>query len=326
MKPADSTSKGCAAPTRFKSWNSIDWDTAQKQVRSLQLRIAKTTREVKKGKVKALQWIRSHSMAAKALAVKRVTQNKGAKPPGVDKVRWTTPTQKLNAAKSLVRKSYKAAPLRRLYILKKNRKLRPLGIPTMKDRAMQALYLFALEPVSETMADRGSYGFRKFRSCHDALERCFIHLSRKDSATWVLEGDIKRCFDNISHQCLMDNTTIDKKILQHWLKAGFWENKRLFPTDMGTPQGGIISPTLANITLDGLEKEIDAAFGIVFRPDGCRKKQWPQNPSHPVCRRFYRYRQLQRNTGRESKTTYRTVSFGKGASTLAGENPYYAYH
>ena len=141
----------------------------------------------------------------------------------------------------------------------------------MKDRAMQALYLFALEPVSETLADRGSYGFRKFRSCHDALERCYIHLSRKDSATWVLEGDIKGCFDNISHQWLMDNTLIDKKILQHWLKAGFWENKRLFPTDMGTPQGGIISPTLANITLDGLEKEIDAAFGIVFRPDGCRK-------------------------------------------------------
>ncbi len=216
-------------------------------------------------------------MAAKALAVKRVTQNKGAKTPGVDKVRWTTPTQKLNAAKSLVRKSYKAAPLRRLYILKKNRKLRPLGIPTMKDRAMQALYLFALEPVSETMADRGSYGFRKFRSCHDALERCFIHLSRKDSVTWVLEGDIKGCFDNISHQWLMDNTTIDKKILQHWLKAGFWENKRLFPTDMGSPQGGIISPTLANITLNGLEKEIDAAFGIVFRPDGCRK-----NNSHKI--------------------------------------------
>jgi RNA-directed DNA polymerase len=271
MKLSDSISDGCASPTRFKSWKSIDWISAQKQVRSLQLRIAKATREGKKGKVKALQWILTHSMAAKVLAVKRVTQNKGAKTPGVDLVRWTSPAQKLGAAKSLVRKGYKAQPLRRLYILKKNGKLRPLGIPTMKDRAMQALYLFALEPVSETLADRGSYGFRKFRSCHDALERCYIHLSRTDSASWVLEGDIKGCFENISHKWLMDNTLIDKKILQHWLKAGFRENKRLFPTDMGTPQGGIISPTLANIALDGLEKELDTAFGIVFRPDGCRK-------------------------------------------------------
>ena len=272
MKPSDPKSSGCASPTRFNSWKSIDWNSAQKQVLSLQLRIAKATREGKKGKVKALQWILTHSMAAKVLAVKRVTQNKGAKTPGVDRVRWTTNTQKLNAAKSLVRKGYKAAPLRRLFILKKNGKLRPLGIPTMKDRAMQALHLLALEPVSETMADRGSYGFRKFRSCHDALERCYIHLSRKDSAKWVLEGDIKGCFDNISHQWLLDNTLIDKKILQHWLKAGFMDAKRLFPTDMGTPQGGIISPTLANIALDGLERVIDETFGIVPRKhDGCRK-------------------------------------------------------
>lgn len=270
MKHADSSVR-CAAPTHFKTWNSIDWKDAEKRVRSLQLRIAKAIRDGRKGKAKALQWLLSHSMAAKALAVRRVTQNKGSKTPGVDSVRWKTNTQKLNAAKSLVRKSYKALPLRRLYIKKKNGKLRPLGIPTMKDRAMQALYLFALEPVAETYADRGSYGFRKFRGCHDALERCYIHLSRRDSATWVLEGDIKGCFDNISHQWLMENTLLDKKILQQWLKAGFWENKRLFPTDMGTPQGGIISPTLANIALDGLEKEIDAAFGIVFRPDGCRK-------------------------------------------------------
>ena len=269
MKPDKSS--GCASSTRFKTWKSIDWKSAEKQVRSLQLRIAKAIREGKKSKAKALQWLLSHSMAAKALAVRRVTQNKGAKTPGVDNVRWKTNTLKLQAAKSLVRKGYKALPLRRLYIKKKNGKLRPLGIPTLKDRAMQALYLFALEPFAETFADRGSYGFRKHRSCHDALERCYIHLSRKDSATWVLEGDIKGCFDNISHQWLMQNTLLDKAILQQWLKAGYLDNKRLFPTDMGTPQGGIISPTLANITLDGLEKEIDKAFNIVIRPDGCRK-------------------------------------------------------
>ena len=107
------------------------------------------------------------------------------------------------------------------------------------------------------MADKGSYGFRSLRSCHDALERCFIHLSLNDSATWVLEGDIMGCFDNINHQWLIQNIPMDKKILQQWLKAGFMENKRLFPIEQGTPQGGIISPTLANMALNGLENMLD---------------------------------------------------------------------
>lgn len=166
--------------------------------------------------------------------------------------------------------------------LKKNGKKRPLGIPTMKDRAFQALHLLALQPVAETLADKGSYGFRPYRSCHDAIERCYIHLSRRDSATWILEGDIKGCFDNISHQWLIENIQVDKRILQQWLKGGFIENKRLFPTEQCTPQGGIISPTLANMTLDGLEATIDKAFGITIRPDGCRK-----NNTHKI--HFIRY-------------------------------------
>jgi len=162
----------------------------------------------------ALQWMLTHSFTAKLLAVKRVTENSGKRTPGVDDFRWKTPTQKLRAALSLSRKDYKAMPLRRLYILKKNGKQRPLGIPTMQDRAYQALHLLALQPVAETTADKGSYGFRPYRSCHDAIERCYIHLSRNDSATWVLEGDIKGCFDNISHQWLIENIPMDRKILQ----------------------------------------------------------------------------------------------------------------
>jgi len=268
MKPHK---KDCAPEANALNWSSIDWKKVQKSVKSLQLRIAKAIREGKLGKAKSLQWMLTHSLHAKLLAVKRVTGNKGKRTPGVDNIRWKTPSQKLSAAKSLVRKDYKALPLRRLYILKKNGKKRPLGIPTMRDRACQALHLLALEPISETLADKGSYGFRQYRSCHDALERCFIHLARKDSATWILEGDIKGCFDNISHQWLLENIPMDKKILQQWLKAGFMENKRLFPTEQGTPQGGIISPTLANMTLDGLENMLDKAFGISIRPDGCRK-------------------------------------------------------
>ncbi|EHE6023714.1 group II intron reverse transcriptase/maturase, partial [Salmonella enterica] len=124
----------------------------------------------------------------------------------------------------------------------------------MKDRAMQALYLLALEPVSETTADRCSFGFRPERSTADAIERCFKLFSRKCSPMWVLEGDIKGCFDNISHEWLLSNVQLDSQIMRQWLKAGYIENQRNFLTVSGTPQGGIISPTLANIALDGLEK------------------------------------------------------------------------
>jgi len=266
-----SDQKDCAPETKLKHWKSINWKQVKQKVKSLQLRIAKAIKEGKHNKARALQWLLTHSFAAKLLAVKRVTENSGKRTPGVDGVRWKTPTQKLRAALSLIRKGYKALPLRRLFILKKNGKKRPLGIPTMKDRAYQALHLLTLEPVSETLADKGSYGFRQKRSCHDAIERCYIHLSRKDSATWILEGDIKGCFDNINHQWLLQNIPMDKKILQQWLKAGFVENKQLFPTTQGTPQGGIISPTLANMTLDGLEAVLDKAFGMKFKPNGCRK-------------------------------------------------------
>jgi RNA-directed DNA polymerase len=226
-----STKPDCALEARLTNWNQINWKQVEQRVKSLQLRIAKATREGKHNKAKALQWLLTHSFDAKLLSVKRVTENAGKRTPGTDGVRWKTSHQKLQAATSLIRKGYKALPLRRLYILKKNGKKRPLGIPTMKDRAYQALHLLALQPVSETMADTCSYGFRPKRGCHDAIERCFIHLSRKDSAQWVLEGDIKGCFDNINHQWLIQNISMDKKILQQWLKAGFIENKQLFPTD-----------------------------------------------------------------------------------------------
>ena len=241
-------------------WNSIDWNQIQEQVRRLQVRIAKATQSGKHRKAQALQWLLTHSLAAKLLAVRIVTRNKGARTPGVDKVLWRTNKEKLRAAFNLKRHGYRPLPLRRHYIPKSNGKMRPLSIPTMHDRAMQALYALALAPIAETLADRNSYGFREGRRCADALMCLHIVLSQKSSAQWVLEGDIRACFDQISHDWLLQNVPMDKQLLTKWLKAGYMEHDQLFPTPAGTPQGGIISPILANLALDGLEEAVKAGI------------------------------------------------------------------
>lgn len=235
-------------------WDRIDWTKAELAVRKLQARIVKAQKEGRYNKVKALQWTLTHSFYAKALAVKRVTSNGGGNTPGVDMETWEKPEAKTQAISELKRRGYQPKPLRRVHIKKSNGKLRPLGIPTMKDRAMQALYLMALEPVSETTADSRSYGFRKERRCMDAVMQCHNILRKGYSPEWILEGDIKGCFDHISHEWLLANIPMDKAILRKWLKCGYIFNKQMFPTEEGTPQGGIISPTLANMTLDGLQK------------------------------------------------------------------------
>jgi len=242
-----------------RRWASIDWDHARREVRRLQVRIAKAVQENRWGKVQALQYRLSRSFYAKLLAVKRVTSNKGKKTPGVDGVLWQGTRAKWQAACSLRRRGYRPQPLRRIYIPKKNGKKRPLSIPTMYDRAMQALYKLALAPVAETTADRNSYGFREGRSCADAIAAAFNALSKPNSAPWVLEGDIRGCFDNISHSWMLEHIPMDRQILRNWLTAGYVEDNRLYPSRKGTPQGGIISPTLSNMVLDGLERVVHAA-------------------------------------------------------------------
>ncbi|WP_261312372.1 reverse transcriptase domain-containing protein [Pseudomonas aeruginosa] len=245
-----------------QQWHDIDWWRVQRNVRAMQIRIAKACREGNWRRVKALQRMLTRSRSARYLAVRRVTENQGKRTAGVDRVLWDTPDAKWKAANGLKRHGYKPRPLRRVFIPKSNGKERPLGIPTMTDRAMQALYLLALAPIAETTGDPNSYGFRIERSTADAMGQLFVCLSKKVSAQWVLEADIKGCFDHINHDWLITNVPTDKVVLRKWLKAGVIHKGQLQATDAGTPQGGIVSPSLANLVLDGLESQLKQHLGV----------------------------------------------------------------
>jgi RNA-directed DNA polymerase len=215
-----STRKGGSALSHaLDNWHAVDWRRVDRNVRGMQIRIAKATREGKWRRVKALQRMLTRTLSAKLYAVRRVTQNQGARTAGVDRELWDSPESRWLAVGGLERRGYKPLPLRRVFIPKANGKERPLGIPTMRDRAMQAMFLLALEPVAESTSDPNSYGFRMSRSTADAMAQIRICMSRKASAQWVLEADIKGCFDHINHDWLENHAPMDRVILRKWLMS-----------------------------------------------------------------------------------------------------------
>jgi RNA-directed DNA polymerase len=248
-------------------WKDLPWKEFERQVFELQTRIYRAS---ERGDVKAvhrLQRLLMSSRAAKCLAVRRVTQdNRGKKTAGVDGVKSLTLSERFALTLSLTPLP-KARPVRRVWIPKPGKtERRPLGIPTMRDRAAQTLVRLALEPEWEARFEPNSYGFRPGRSCHDAIKAIFNAIKHK--AKYVLDADIAACFDRIDHAALLEKLSTFpalRRVIRRWLRAGVMESGQLFPTAEGTPQGGAISPLLANVALHGLEAHLRASFPNRFQ-------------------------------------------------------------
>jgi RNA-directed DNA polymerase len=247
--------------------SGIDWAACVRRVKSLQRRIVKSLRAGNWRKVKRLCFLLVNSFAARALGIKRVTENSGKKTAGIDGKVWMTPDQKMQAVQDIAQwKGYRPSPLKRIYIPKKDKsRKRPLSIPVMEDRARQAVHMQALQPIAETLADGNSYGFRVKRQCADAIDQCFKILRQKTSATCILEGDIKGFFDHIAFDWILENIPMNRKVLGAWLHSGFIDRGKKYPTTQGVPQGGVISPVIGNRVLDGLEACVQGSKASRYR-------------------------------------------------------------
>lgn len=268
------------------NWDTIDWSHCTSYVRKLRQAIFWATKENDLKKVRTLQRIMLRSYENRCMAVRRVTQvNQGKYTPGVDKVLVKTPKARGELVDLLDEyEPWKPLPARRVYIPKANGKLRPLGIPVILDRCLQAIIKNALEPYWEAKFEDSSYGFRPGRSCHDAIERIYNLASAKGNRRWVLDADIKGAFDNIDHEKLLEliGNFPARELIRQWLKAGYLEGGVFHDTEAGTPQGGVISPLLANIAFHGMEE----VLGVRYR---FRKTKTYATELHPKSVGLVRY-------------------------------------
>jgi RNA-directed DNA polymerase len=294
-------------PSRSNKWTGVDWLKVEKTISNLQHRITKATESGNYRKVRNLQRLLNNSMSSRLKAVRIVAQeNSGKKTPGIDGEIWTTSERKLQESHKLRNRSH-TKPLKRIYIPKANGKQRPLGIPCMSDRARQALWNTSLLPVVEANSDPHSYGFRPYRSCWIANKQIRTLLDKNHSPKWILDADIKKCFDKINHNWLLENTPMETKVLKSWLKAGYLDNSCLYDTDEGTPQGGVISPTLMNQTLNGLEEYLEKTFKPGYGISSTGKKV-----RKSTCIKLVRYADDFLVTGRSKRQLERVkIAIGK---------------
>src|SRR5216683_815906 len=244
--------------------NAINWRKANRTVRNLRQRIFRATQEGNQKKVRSLQKLMLKSYSNRLVSVRRVAQiNAGKNTPGVDQLVIKTPAARGRMVDTLAHYFlWKAKPARRVYIPKANNKLRPLGIPVVVDRCLQAMVKNALEPAWEARFEGSSYGFRPGRSCHDAIGKIYALARPNKTKKWVLDADIRGAFDNISHDYLLKAIGLvpGRELIKQWLKAGYVEQEKFHATERGTPQGGVASPLLANIALHGMEEAIGVTY------------------------------------------------------------------